>query len=213
MLGILDPRTWITRSASRRTSNRRHYLLRSAPFGHSCHRPAGPTIGYLVLVTNGVTDINGTAATPDAEYLTARTGAIEDLTAGINPPTCASVTNLTLNGVCRLTYAHLAIGSQALAIPPQNVVASFSFSTVATRDTLTILAATTLQREYSIAATGLNTSFMGLPGIADIFAGSLNIDYRLAVPPDDTSNVVLTTPWQAAGPSPVPGDQILIAVT
>ncbi len=164
--------------------------------------------GYLVLVTNGVTDAAGTAATPDTEYLTVRTAAIADLTGGVNPPTCASITNATLNGVCRLTFAHLFIGTQLpgpLAVAPTSVVASFSFSTVATRDTLAFLAATTTPRPYSVFATGLNTSFMGLPGIANIYAGTLNIAYRLAVPATTTSNVVMTTPWQAAGASPTPG--------
>lgn len=164
--------------------------------------------GYLILVTNGVRDTSGNAATPDAEYLTVRSAAIADLTGGVNPPTCATITNLTLNGICRLTFAHLAIGSQlpgGLAVPPTSVVASFSFSTVATRDTLAFLAATTTARPYSVFATGLDTSFMGLPGIADIYAGTLTVSYRLAVPPTTTSNVVMTTPWQAAGASPAPG--------
>jgi dienelactone hydrolase len=125
----------------------------------------------------------------------------------VNPPTCASITNATLNGVCRLTYAHLAIGAQLpgpLAVAPSSVVASWSFSTVATRDTLAYLAATTTPRSYTTFATGLNTSFMGLPGIANIYGGTLNIAYRLAVPPTTTSTNVLTTPWQAAGSSPSP---------
>ena len=164
--------------------------------------------GYLILITDGVKDSNGVAATPDAEYLTVRTAAINDLGGGINPPTCATITNATLNGVCRLTYAHLAIGSQLpgpLAVAPTSVVASFSFSTVATRDTLAYLALTTAPRTYTVAATGMNTSFMDLPGIADIYIGTLNIDDRLAVPATTTSPEVLTTPWQAAGASPVPG--------
>ncbi len=125
----------------------------------------GTNNGYLILITNGVTDTNGTPATPDAEYLTVRTAAIADLTAGVNPPTCASVTIPTLNGICRLTYAHLAIGSQlpgSLAVPPENIVASFSFSTVATRDTLAFLAATTLPREYSVGRHGTQHLIHGL---------------------------------------------------
>jgi dienelactone hydrolase len=165
--------------------------------------------GYLIIVTDGVTDTEGNAATPDTEYLTVRDAAIADLTGGINPPTCASITNATLNGVCRLTFAHLFIGSQLpgpLVVAPTDVVASFSFSTVATRDTLAFLAATTAPRSYAVGATPFDTSLIpGLPGFADIYAGSLNIAYRLAVPPTATSDVVLTTPWQAAGPSPVPG--------
>jgi hypothetical protein len=175
---------------------------------------SGPVIGpmqnngYLVLVTNGVRNSTGTAAAPDAEYLTVRNAAIADLSAGMMSPTCASVTNATLNGVCRLTFAHLAIGSQLPApftVSPGTVVASFSFSTVGTQDTLAFVAATTAPRSYSVFSTGLNTSFMGLPGIADIYAGTLNVAYRLAIPPTATSTSVLTTPWQAAGPSPVPG--------
>src|SRR5688572_8436488 len=163
--------------------------------------------GYLVLVTNGVTSSTGVAATPDAEYLTVRTAAIEDLTGGVSPPACASISNATLNGVCRLTYAHLAIGSQLpgpLAVAPTSVVASWSFSTVATRDTLAYLAATTTARPSTFIATGLTTAFMGLPGFVDLYAGTLNINYRLAVPDTTTSTSVMTQPWQAAGPSPSP---------
>ena len=167
----------------------------------------GTNNGYLILVTDGVRSTTGTAATPDTEYLAVRTAAIADLTGGVNPPTCASITNATLNGICRLTYAHLAIGSQLpgpLAVAPTSVVASWSFSTVATRDTLAVVAATTAERPYSVSSTGLDTSFMGLPGIADIYDGTLNVAYRLAVPPTTTSTSILTTPWQAAGPSPSP---------
>jgi len=163
--------------------------------------------GYLVLVTNGVTSSTGSAATPDTEYLTVRTAAIADLVGGVNPPTCATITNVTLNGVCRLTYAHLAIGSQLpgpFVVDPASVVASWSFSTVATRDTLAFLAATTAARSFALFATGLTTAFMGLPGFVDLYAGTLNIDYRLAVPATTTSTSVMEQPWQAAGPSPSP---------
>ncbi len=168
--------------------------------------------GYLILVTNGVTSSTGAAATPDAEYLTVRTAAIADLTGGVNPPTCASITtSATLNGVCRLTFAHLAIGSQLpgpFVVAPTSVVASWSFSTVATRDTLGFLAATTAARPYTVSFTGLTTGMLfgpTTPNLVNIYDGSLNVAYRLAVPPTTTSTNVLTTPWQAAGPSPVPG--------
>jgi pimeloyl-ACP methyl ester carboxylesterase len=180
-------------------------------------RPLAPSTGatnngYLILVTDGVTSTTGVAASPDAEYLTVRTAAITDLTGGVNPPTCASIANATLNGVCRLTYAHLAIGSQlpgGLAVSPANVVASWSFSTVATHDTLAFLAATTGPRPYTVFPMNLTTASMelglGLPGFVDLYGGTLNIDYRLGVPTPSTATVVLTQSWQAAGPSPVPG--------
>jgi dienelactone hydrolase len=206
VLGILQPDVDYSIGVSPDVDGASTLLIR--PLRPLVPSTGGTANGYLILVTNGVTDTNGTPATPDAEYLTARDGAIADLTAGVFPPTCASVANATLNGVCRLTYFHLAVGSQLpgpLAVPPANVVASFSFTTVATADTLAYLAATTTPRPYALGPTNLDTSFMGLPGIADIYAGSLNIDYRIAIPPTSTSNVVMTTPWQAAGSSQVPG--------
>jgi dienelactone hydrolase len=166
--------------------------------------------GYLILVTNGVTSTTGAPAEPDAEYLTVRTAAIADLTGGVNPPTCSSITtSATLNGVCRLTFAHLAIGSQlpgGFAVAPTSVVASWSFSTVATHDTLDFLADTTTARPYALIPTGFTTGdLFGPPaGLVDIYAGSLNIEYRLAIPATATSTNVLSTPWQAAGPPFVP---------
>ena len=171
----------------------------------------GTNNGYLILVTNGVTSSTGNAATPDAEYLTVRDAAIADLTGGVNPPTCASITNATLNGVCRLTFAHLAIGSQLpgpFVVAPTSVVASWSFSTSRLATRLGVLAATTVARPYTVEFTGLTTGMLfgpTTPNLANIYDGSLNIAYRLAVPATPTSTSVLTTPWQAAGPSPVPG--------
>jgi dienelactone hydrolase len=164
--------------------------------------------GYLVLVTGDVHDTAGAGATPDSEYLAIRTAAIADITAGLATPTCASVTNATLNGVCRLTWAHLRIGAAlpgGLAVAPSSVIASWSFSTVSTRDTLAYLAATTTARPYTVTPTGLTTAFMGLPGIVNLYNGTLNIDYYLSVPTAANPTAVLTKAWQAAGPSPVPG--------
>lgn len=168
--------------------------------------------GYLILVTNGVKSTNGTAAAPDAEYLTVRTGAIADIAAGLTTPTCASVTNATLNGICKLTFAHLRIGG-ALGIAPTSVTLSFSFSTESTRDTLAFIAApagtpndpvAAAPGPYTVDATKVGTTAsLGLPapGIADLYNGTLTVPYYLTKPTaanDCTSP--LTKPWQAMGP-------------
>ena len=88
------------------------------------------SIGYLVILTNGLTDINGNAATPDADYLAIKNAQ----------PTCAAITNPSLNGICLLTGAHLAIAN-AVGVPPAAVVLTFSFSTQATADTMNYAAA------------------------------------------------------------------------
>ncbi len=152
-------------------------------------------VGYLVILTNGLQDTSGNAATPDADYLTVRTGAIADLTALVNPPTCATVTNATLNGICRLTFAHLAIANGA-GVPLTNIVLTFSFSTQATTDTMTAAAALAAPDVIGAVDTGLDLSALGIPGDADIYVGILRVPYYLdpAAP--------LTGTWIAAAGGP-----------
>jgi hypothetical protein len=177
--------------------------------------------GYIVLVTTGIQNNSNTAATPDSDYLTIRTEAIAEIgRSGGNPafvPTCPGITNVTLNSICRLTYAQLAIGANpalgSAAINPANVIVSYSFTTQSTRDALVLMSQTHTAQPISAVPTGLNTSNLvpGLPGIANVYAGTLTIPYYLD--PDTVNNPAtaafdppaLTKPWIAAGPSAVPG--------
>ncbi|MBV6416341.1 MAG: hypothetical protein CMLOHMNK_00883 [Steroidobacteraceae bacterium] len=152
--------------------------------------------GYLVLLTNGITDAAGAAAVPDNDYATIK-GA---LAGGAN---CPAITNPTMNGVCRLTGAHLQIAG-ALGVNPANVILSFSFSTGSTRDSLAAVAAGATAQPIVVQATGLNTKQVNpaLPGVADIFAGVLQIPYYLS------KAAPLTGSWQG-NPSPVGGTRFL----
>jgi hypothetical protein len=152
-------------------------------------------VGYLVILTAGLQDTSGNAATPDRDYLTVRTAAIEDLTGGVFPPTCATVTNATLNGVCRLTYAHLAIASAA-GIPLTAIVQTYSFSTQSTADTIGYATALAQPTPIFAVDTNFDLATLGIPGAADIYAGFLEIPYYLdpAAP--------LTGRWEAAPGGP-----------
>src|SRR5262249_27589741 len=82
--------------------------------------------GYLVFLTNGIKDASGNAAAPDTDY-----SAIK-VALATGGPTCPSITDVTLNGVCRLTGAHLAIAAAlaqqipalAASLNPANIVLS-----------------------------------------------------------------------------------------
>ncbi|MCU0976925.1 MAG: hypothetical protein MUC71_11540 [Steroidobacteraceae bacterium] len=173
--------------------------------------------GYVVLVSNGIQNTSNTPATPDTDYLTARTEAIRELgraQASGNPatfvPTCPGITNPTLNSVCRVTYTHLAIGAQLPApvtVNPANVVVSYSFTTQSTRDALVLMSQTRTAQPIAALPTGLNTSNLinGLPGIADVYAGTLQVPYFLTPPSVADPTGPLTKPWTAAGASAVPG--------
>jgi pimeloyl-ACP methyl ester carboxylesterase len=148
--------------------------------------------GYMVLLTKAIT-VGGVATVPDSDY-----ASFEAALAPPGGPTCPSITNPSLNGICQLTGAHLALG-QVLGINPANVVASFSFSTESTIDTLAILSATTPPQAMTLNATGLNTHQVNpaLPGLADVFVGVLTIPYYLPVATPANPSPALSGSWTA----------------
>ncbi len=136
-------------------------------------RPLTPStgatnVGYLIVLTNGLQDMSGNAATPDADYLAIKNAQ----------PTCASITNASLNGICLLTGAQLQIAG-AVGVPAANIVLSFSFSTESTRDSSNIAAALAVPTAIVANFTGLNLSALSasLPPIANVYVGTLAIPY------------------------------------
>lgn len=155
--------------------------------------------GYLVLLTNGIADASGNPAQPDADYAAIKTALA---TGG---PTCPSITDVTLNGVCQLTGAHLAIAG-ALGLNPANIVLSFSFTTESTTDTLEELSALTKPSTIKANPTPITTAQVNpaLPGHANIYVGVLTIPYYLS------KAAPLTGFWQAP---PFPPDPASTKVT
>ena len=131
--------------------------------------------GYLVILTDGITDASGNAAVPDADYANIKAA----LASG--GAKCPSITDPTLNGVCQLTGAQLQI-AQAIGLNPAHIVLTFSFTTESTADTLELLSANTTPQALTLNATGLPTSAADpvLPGHADILVGVLTIPYFLS---------------------------------
>lgn len=172
--------------------------------------------GYLVFLTNGIADASGNAAQPDTDYAAIKAA----LAAG--GPKCPGITDVTLNGICQLTGAHLAIAAGlAQAIPalanslnPANIVLSFSFTTESTTDTLELLyqktAATakvvppTIAVQPAILPTAggplqLTTKTFGGIGNANIYVGTLIVPYYLSKAAPDTGS------WTAPPlPAPLP---------
>jgi pimeloyl-ACP methyl ester carboxylesterase len=138
--------------------------------------------GYLVFLMNGITDISGNPAVPDTDYATIKAAL----------PTCASITDRTLNGICLLTGAHLQI-AQALHLNVGNIVLSFSFTTESTVDTLALISATATAQTITAHPTGLTTAQLGkgLPGHANIYVGALTIPYY------SSKSAPLTDYWHA----------------
>ncbi len=184
--------------------------------------------GYIVLVTDGLLNTSDVAATPDSDYMTVRTEAINEIGRAIasgDPatyvPTCPGISDATLNGICRLTYAHLLIGSNPAlgpaAVNPADVILSYSFTTESTRDALVLMSQTeTAQPITSMKVANVvggpvtTTTLLGAanpacPSCADVYTGSLQIPYYLSPPSAADPMGPLSDPWTAAGPSAVPG--------
>jgi Bacterial virulence factor lipase N-terminal/Platelet-activating factor acetylhydrolase, isoform II len=163
----------------------------------------GTNVGYLVVLTNGILDVDGNAATPDADYAAIMTALAEDPAETPAEITCPSITNTSLNGICRLTGAHLAIAG-GVGIDTSTIVLTFSFSTQATADTMSF--ATQLAQanppDIAVVATGSDLSDLNpaLPPVADVYVGTLEIPYYL----DPTAP--LTSSWQGPPFTAVPGE-------
>jgi dienelactone hydrolase len=150
-------------------------------------------IGYLVLVTNGVKDANNNPAQPSADYAAIKSA----------PADCSTITNTTLNALCRLTKAHLSIG-QAIGVNPADVVMSWSFSTQSIDDSLKILAATVPAQAIGVQATGLTTkqANAAFAGKANIYVGTTVVPYYSKKPANTNDGSFLSSFWVSATPPP-----------
>jgi hypothetical protein len=177
---------------------------------HPLDASSGATnIGYLVLLLNGIKDTSGDVAVADTDYATVRNAALADLQSGAASPTCASVTDATLNGICRLTFGHLAIAAQG-GLNPANVVLSFSFSTQSTADTLNVIwqidqATPVAPGTAVVAPTGLTTkAILAAHGIASPgFADRSLAAHSLRRISSSRSGAVVPPPGSGIGPKGV----------
>jgi hypothetical protein len=180
--------------------------------------PVPPAVGYLVVLTTGITMADGTAATADRDYATIKT----TLGPTVNPANCAALPNAPMQGACGFTASHFAVAANpalgAAAVNPANVLVSFHFSTVATRDTLRALGLTIFNPAAPIPAIAVNPAFNvplnavnpALPPIANLRVGTVTVPYYSPIPAVAAPGVISTDAsilrkaWVAAAAPPAP---------
>jgi hypothetical protein len=159
-------------------------------------------IGYLILLTNGITNVDGQAATASDQYASYRDAPNDPLCGNFDPSDALNF------GLCRLTKGQLQIAG-ALGLNPANVIMSWSFSTQSIHDTLDVLDLMNAAQPITVIPTGMNTNQASgglLAGKADVYVGRTVVPYYLTPAADSVDRAsVLTKFWVAAGPSPVPG--------
>jgi hypothetical protein len=177
--------------------------------------PLPPGTGYLVVLTNGITMANGSAATPDRDYATIKT----TLGATVNPANCATLPNAPMQGACGFTASHFAVAANPAlgpaAVNPANVIVSFHFSTQATRDTMRALGQIiTLSPAPAIGVSALAlplTQFgVPAPSLANVRLGTVTVPYYSYIPTAQapggisTDSNLLRRAWTAASAPPAP---------
>jgi len=190
---------------------------------------AGTENGYLMILTDGITDTDGNPAQPDAVFAQIRagflSGAIQLPAPGAGLP--PGLTTEELLGI--FIAAHLAVG-ETLGIPPGDVIVTASFTTL---DTTTVLQTAAEMAEAGPSAiermvtpvplpvapevvlppgtpitTNLVLGLQGvdastIPGEGDVYAGALQVPYYLATPSAEAPTAPLSQPWIAATESPL----------
>jgi hypothetical protein len=153
-------------------------------------------VGYLVVLTDGLKATNGTTMGASTLYASFKSA----------PADCSTITDATLNGLCRITKGHLGIAQAATATSPASVILTWFFSTQSIDDVLDVVSKITTPQQTLIVPSGLTTAAIGGAGKASIYVGSTKLPYYLTPPASATdSAAVLTKFWTAAGPSQVPG--------
>jgi hypothetical protein len=161
---------------------------------------------YLAIITTGVKDAAGNDATPDQTYfLTKRTAPW--CAGGVSTDPLLSNATCGLEPLRQLTNSHLAV-AQAVGIPRDRVVASWVMTTQSITPVLQTVRAMTQPAANMLVPTGLDISAAGLPPIADIYVGFIDLPYYLVPPSADNPTGPLTGFWRAApGAYQAPFDQ------
>jgi pimeloyl-ACP methyl ester carboxylesterase len=186
----------------------------------------GTENGYLMFLTDGITDTAGNPAQPDTVFGQIRAGFLAGAIQ-LPPPGTGLPPGLTTEQLLGIFIAAQLTLGEFLGIPPGNVVVTASFTTL---DTTTVLetvadmaaagpsqiqqvrtpvplgpipADTPVTTALVLGLQGVDAST--IPGEGDVYAGALVVPYYLAPPSEAAPTAPLSTPWIAASESPLDG--------
>ncbi|MCF6289241.1 MAG: lipase [Proteobacteria bacterium] len=153
---------------------------------------------YMAVLTNGITDEAGNAATPDQTYFLAkRTSPLVDGNGNSTDPLIPNDTASRLEPLRQLTNSQEAAAASQ-GIDPADIVLSFVMTTQSITPVLNAVKAITAAGASTLAPTGSNTSTIGGAGIADIWVGIQSSPYYLSAPSAENPTAPLNSFWKAA---------------
>jgi len=162
-------------------------------------RPLAPRTRYVFIVTNRVRSTAGVAANADVVFGAVRDAHLAGQTSVPNTP------QLTPLFPAIAPLINTAIG---LGLPGNSVVVAWSMQTQSISNVLDVIDATATARPAGLISAGITTAQLGLglPGIASIYMGFIEVPYY-----GDPANP-LTSFWASSGllppnvqnPTPIP---------
>lgn len=151
--------------------------------------PLDPKTTYAFVVTASIVDANGTPVRADDDFQAIKDAFADGST--LSDPTLEAIKNDAVGPILAAATAAPPLG---FGIPLDAIVSAWSVSTQSTFDVLEQLAATAAAQASLLVDTGTTTADLGLglPGIADIYTGFIEVPYY------GDKNNPLTTHWQGA---------------
>ncbi|WP_223668444.1 hypothetical protein [Kangiella shandongensis] len=165
--------------------------------------PLDPQASYMVIVTDGISDVNGNALIEDPQFAVAKSpDPIPEgsATAGLEP-------------VRQLVNAMLA-AAEGAGVERDGVVLAYQFTVQSVADSL--VASKSVYLDSALATAGSSsfsslmtdtTPFTGI-GAADLYKGAVTLPYLLSAPSLENPTAPLNSQW--IGADMVPTDQGLV---
>jgi pimeloyl-ACP methyl ester carboxylesterase len=159
---------------------------------------------YMAVLTNDIQDTAGNDATPAQTYhLSKAADPWVDANGNSTSPFFPNATAASLESLRRITAGNEAAAASA-GIPKEDIVLSWTAQTQAITPVLKNLRSIARPAPTQVVPTGLNTSILGAPGIANIHIGVITLPYYLGVPSAQNPVAPLTEFFRAKPGAYVP---------
>ncbi|GIX35919.1 MAG: lipase [Lysobacteraceae bacterium] len=165
--------------------------------------PLKQLTSYMAVVTDGITDARGNDATPDQTYFLSKRPTPLCVNGQSQDPLIDNATACALEPLRLLTNSQLA-AAQSVGIDPDDVVVSWVMTTQSITPVLQAVRSRVQPSVAQVLPTGLTTAAAGLPPIADIYVGFIELPYYLVPPSAQNPTGPLTGFWKAAPGAYVP---------
>lgn len=168
-------------------------------------KPLKQLTSYMVVLTNGITDANGNAATPDQTYFFAKRTSPLFANGQSTEPLLTNAQAQALEPLRQLVNSQEAAAAAA-GMARDSIVLSWVATTQSVSPTFQALRATVQPSTVFLQPTGLTIqqAIPSLPPIADIVVGFIDLPYYLTAPSPANPTAPLNTFWTAPPCGQVP---------